>query len=716
MNDSNEKSKHKHKVRLRVFLTSIILLVLLFVFMFVHLSWERVSRKNISFVVSKLNHEIVNGISNQVDALFTNGDITQRLIQQSFSEGIVHIYDTKKREKFFLTLLRSNENLSWVTVGFPNGNFLGAQRLNQDKLRITFREWRDDENIAYGRKDTYQIDADGLHFIGSNLAKEKFNVKTRNWYKNAISQEGSVWTEVYIFFTSKMPGITNSLALRKNSKLLGVITVDMELASIANYLSKLKVSETGSAFIMNQKQEIIALQDPTIDTFRVDGSVGKEKPRLKLLQEIDHPHLRLANQALNDSLINVDEIDAKRELRFSNPKTGESYYLTFTPIEHFGWLAVTVIPESDFLHAIHDNNKMLLAIFIIILCSVIVLAHLLTTYFISNPLLVVTSQLKHLQNFDLQKDHYRASTIFEIDYLSLAMDRLQQRMDAFSKYMSIDLVRTVFAEGIEPKLGVECKPISVFIIDIQDYINVYKNTENDFVSHFGEYLQEISGQIVLQKGTIDKFMGSLFRAYWGAPIEDSQHAVRACRSALRIQVLLDTLRTRWNQYGKPPLRSTIAINTGPTFVGNVGHEEWMDYTVIGPTVLKTNGMLDIARYFEVEIVVAKETLINTAGAIIARKLTSKYDRENDAGTDIYELLDMQDEVSFPEKHDWIKKFDVALDLFDEQKWTDAERLFAEVIAMRDGNDVPASLYLQACEAKATSVLLIRRKSSQYLQK
>ncbi len=85
-------------------------------------------------------------------------------------------------------------------------------------------------------------------------------------------------------------------------------------------------------------------------------------------------------------------------------------------------------------------------------------------------------------------------------------------------------------------------------------------------------------------GTLDKFIGDCVMAFFGAPVEQPDHALRAVRAALQIQ----TEQTEWNRErvarGLPPLQVRIAINSGPVVVGDVGSKKRVDYTVLGNTV------------------------------------------------------------------------------------------------------------------------------------
>ena len=85
-------------------------------------------------------------------------------------------------------------------------------------------------------------------------------------------------------------------------------------------------------------------------------------------------------------------------------------------------------------------------------------------------------------------------------------------------------------------------------------------------------------------GTIDKYIGDSVMAFWGAPADDPEHAVHACRAALAIAATFEADNRRRAKKGYRPVRLRIGIHTGPVVVGNVGAPGRINYTLIGDTV------------------------------------------------------------------------------------------------------------------------------------
>ena len=93
-----------------------------------------------------------------------------------------------------------------------------------------------------------------------------------------------------------------------------------------------------------------------------------------------------------------------------------------------------------------------------------------------------------------------------------------------------------------------------------------------------------SDAIFSQDGTIDKFIGDAVMAFFGAPIDQPDHAARAITSALKMREGVAEWNAERVAAGEPPIQVRIAINTGEAIVGEIGSERRVDYTVLGNAV------------------------------------------------------------------------------------------------------------------------------------
>ena len=154
--------------------------------------------------------------------------------------------------------------------------------------------------------------------------------------------------------------------------------------------------------------------------------------------------------------------------------------------------------------------------------------------------------------------------------------------NAFQHYVSPSLVSQIVLNPQSLSLGGEKREVSIFFSDIAGFTSVSEKLDptilvtllNEYLSLFTETIQELNG-------TVDKYVGDAVVAFWNAPVEISNHADLALRSAINCQKkLLEKHDYFMSKFGVFPA-TRIGINTAVVTVGNFGSKNRFDYTIIG---------------------------------------------------------------------------------------------------------------------------------------
>lgn len=136
----------------------------------------------------------------------------------------------------------------------------------------------------------------------------------------------------------------------------------------------------------------------------------------------------------------------------------------------------------------------------------------------------------------------------------------------------------------ELSLGRECE-LSVLFIDIRGFTGISERMKSsDVVRLLNSYHSHMVEAIFRHGGTLDKYLGDGLIAYFNAPFEQDDHAVRAVRCALDMQKELEALNEERKDEGNEPLRMGIGIHTGGAIVGDIGAPHRREFTAIGSTV------------------------------------------------------------------------------------------------------------------------------------
>ena len=154
----------------------------------------------------------------------------------------------------------------------------------------------------------------------------------------------------------------------------------------------------------------------------------------------------------------------------------------------------------------------------------------------------------------------------------------------FGRYVSEELAAEIVADpGRHLKLGGDKREITVLFGDLRGFTPLAEQLDpQDAVDILNTYLRLVIDTVFEFQGTLSKFRGDGFMAFFGAPIQRDNDPSNAVRCALAMQEGLKHIAFA----GFPDLRLNmgIGINTGIVIAGNIGSERRTDYTVIGDEV------------------------------------------------------------------------------------------------------------------------------------
>lgn len=187
--------------------------------------------------------------------------------------------------------------------------------------------------------------------------------------------------------------------------------------------------------------------------------------------------------------------------------------------------------------------------------------------------------------------------------------KAKQLRRMFSSYVSPKIVEELINNPDMAGLGGYRREITVLFADIVGFTSFSETREpEEVVSMLNEYFKEMTDVIFKWDGTLDKFVGDEIMAFWGAPLEQPDHAELAVRCALEMSGRLDRLQESWKSEGKYILDCGIGINTGVVLIGNIGSaDKKMDYTVIGDHVNLGARVEALTRKYDARILITQYT-------------------------------------------------------------------------------------------------------------
>ena len=162
-------------------------------------------------------------------------------------------------------------------------------------------------------------------------------------------------------------------------------------------------------------------------------------------------------------------------------------------------------------------------------------------------------------------------------------ERLTRTM--FAQYVPRTVVDRLVAQPEQMRLGGVAREVTVMFTDLDHFTTLSEQlSAEQTVELLSAYFHAMTPLVHATGGTLDKFIGDALMAFWGAPLDDPQHAEHAVRTALAMQAAMPALSEQLRERGLPALQMRIGVHTGRVVVGNVGSEQRFSYTVIGDAV------------------------------------------------------------------------------------------------------------------------------------
>jgi adenylate cyclase len=513
----------------------------------------------------------------------------------------------------------------------------------------------------------YYLDVYKRVLLKETLTKFDYDHRSREWYMKVAQSRNFNWSGIYIFAIYNIPGITASAQLTGRDSVgdsfFGVIGADLTLGDYSKFLAASQISEQSLVFIFNGDGEVIAHPDPKKGLL-IQGSDIKAQ----MVQGMDRKEVVRAYELFSQ----------KKDPLIIFEYEGVEYIGSFTRFPDdfpYEWYLCIVAPSDEFVGVINQSyqNNLMMAI-IIMLFSAFFIYYLSRR--ISQPIVFLSQEIKRLQNFDMSGNLNFTSNVSEIQSIRDAMAALKRSLTSFGKFMPKTLVQKLISKGVDIKLGGKEKELSLFFSDIVSFTSISESMGAEKLAlHLSEYLTELSHIIMETGGTIDKYIGDAIMAFWGAPVNDPNHAFNACHTALMCQKRLVELNRKWTMEGKPVFLTRIGLHAQNVIVGNIGSEERMNYTVLGDGVNLAARLEGVNKLYGTNIMASGVMYEKLKTKFLFRPVDVVAVKGKNESVIIYELLaQLVDEPSLlPSEHiqELANATSKAFKVYLEQRWDEA---------------------------------------------
>ena len=255
---------------------------------------------------------------------------------------------------------------------------------------------------------------------------------------------------------------------------------------------------------------------------------------------------------------------------------------------------------------------------------------------------------------------------------------------AFSTYLSKDVVNVIVKDPSKLTLGGEDKHMTALFSDVRSFSSFSEMvTPTKLVSVLNVYLGQLSDAIMDNQGTIDKYIGDEIVSFFGAPLDNPDHAYCACAAGIRMKQLEAAYNKEHLASGDIPreLESRVGINTGNMVVGNMGTDLKMNYTIMGNDVNLASRLEGVNKVYHSWILASEQTWTEAdGGAHKGEILARRFDKVRVIGINkpvqLYNILGFKKELPEDQKQS-VDIFHEGLDLYLNKEFQKAGKKFVE---------------------------------------
>lgn len=284
------------------------------------------------------------------------------------------------------------------------------------------------------------------------------------------------------------------------------------------------------------------------------------------------------------------------------------------------------------------------------------------------------------------------SSLFIMHRLIHEHNERQRIHNMFGQYVPADHIDRLLDDNKSVNMDGERREMTVLFSDIRNFTAISEGLSTHQLKQFlNHYLTPITEIIFKQHGTIDKYIGDLVMAFWGAPLDDPHHAENAVLAALKMREKTAKMQSALQNLGvTQTVKAGIGIHTGEMNVGDMGSSYRRAYTVLGDAVNLGSRLESLTKQYGILILTSEATL-QQCPTICFRLIDCVRVKGRQEPVHIYEPLCVKKALTAPLKQH-IKCHNEAINAYLIGDWQQAHQQFT--VLSKQYNEPLYRVYLQ----------------------
>lgn len=328
--------------------------------------------------------------------------------------------------EYMIKVLQHNPDLYTVYYANEQGEFflVGKRQRFEDDKKTNFFHKR--IMIEDGERVVSETWYDGLQKIETvTLDKDVYNPKIRPWYAKVANEKQPIWTSPYIFFITKLPGITYAKPIVYKDVFAGVMAADLEISTISKFLMDSVFTKNTSIFAIDEAGNVLAHSE----MYKKFKHKSQMKDHIPTVYDIgDNVMLHMKER--------YDSMDTK-EIR-SFKEDGVDYKTITAPYDLAGLNVILGMytPSIDYLAPLYKSYEALILVACIILILTVFISRNISKH-LARPFEQLSLATESAKELKFDKTINVSSNFREV---KVTQENFNQMLESLSNYQDANLM------------------------------------------------------------------------------------------------------------------------------------------------------------------------------------------------------------------------------------------------------------------------------------
>ncbi|WP_261803713.1 adenylate/guanylate cyclase domain-containing protein [Variovorax sp. PAMC26660] len=445
-------------------------------------------------------------------------------------------------------------------------------------------------------------------------------------YLQAEKARHAVWTAPFLLPAEKELGVSHARPSHRRddegAPQTLVVAADVSLGHLSSLVRLFGGTGHGNSALLSADHHVIARGDQP-HVVRV-----LEDPQGGVLGAL-HAHM-LANGSRGWT----------EDTAFTLDHEGARYRVQTSLIAGTGWRLVSWEPEDALLGGLHRNVLWSLLLTLSFLAIALFIS-LRLSKLVTAPIENLSRTARRIGRLELDDLPLEKSRVLEIQHLNQALDDSARSLKAFSKFVPVDVIKQLIADGHTLAPSGAPRRITAMFTDVEGFTTISESMEADvLMRQLTEYFNLATGVFARHGGVVDKFMGDGIMVLWGAPADLPDAEYQACVASLELHAEMNELNQKWRDEGLHEFRTRIGIHTGLAVAGVLGSSDRLSYTALGDVINVASRIEGTNKQLGTRTLLSEETFAGLQGRLATRRIEELVElRGRQTRMVLYELLE-----------------------------------------------------------------------------